>query len=107
MFGKFFDVHEVDEFAGLVVIDVQTLLSPALSIDNSARATKRLEQVTERVARRAASLVGASTLNFYQKAKLGVLLEEKLEAAGYPIRFNKQLSAEVVEIVALAATHRR
>jgi hypothetical protein len=107
MFGRFFDIHEVDDFAGLVVVDVKTLLAPASSIDESARTAQRLEQITERIRRRAASLVGTSTLNFFQKAKLGVLLEEKLEAAGYPTPFNKQLSAEVVEIVALAATQRR
>ncbi len=107
MFGRFFDASEVDNFASLIVVEVKKLLSPATAINCPELTAKHRDQFIASVRRRATSLVNATKLNFFQKAKLGVLLGEKLEAAGYPPAFSKQLSTEVVEIVAFAATQKR
>ena len=107
MFGKFFDTAPVDTFAAWVAKEMLLALPPD-RVDGEAKQTvKHREQVRERIRRHADNLARTTPLNVYQKAKLGIRLEEVLVAAGYPKAFSKPFAYEVVTFVAQASSTRR
>ena len=107
MFGKFFDTSAIDAFVQSVVDDLTKLIPPAQMDGASKQVRKRREQADERIRRQAATLATTTPLNVYQKAKLGVRLQEALEAAGYADDFSKPFAYEVVSMVATAASQKR
>lgn len=100
MFAKFFDTTPVNTFTDQIVKELVKALPPARIGDESRRAAKQRDQMDERLRRQVDLLARSARLNIYQKAKIGSMLQDALEAAGYPAEFSKVLSYEVVKRVA-------
>jgi hypothetical protein len=107
MFGKFFDTTPVDAFAAWVAKEMLQALPPERIDGEEKQTVKRREQAQERIRRHAENLASTTPLNVYQKAKLGIRVEEALVAAGYAKAFSKPFAYEVMSLVAQAASKRR
>lgn len=103
MLGKFFDTTAIDAFTARVVTQLVKVLPPANCASDSKWAQSGREKAYRHIRRHVDSLVKSSPLNFYQKAKLGLRLQDSLEAAGYPSSFAKPFAYELVSQVAAAA----
>lgn len=103
---KFFDTRPVDAFATLISVEVVKLLPPKLIEGGSKSADKKRGQLEERLRRQVERLLVDTTLNIYQKAKLGTVLQEKLRGQGYPEDFARAFSSDMVRLVALTASRR-
>lgn len=102
MLARFFDTSAIDQFATAVTEDVRGLLPAADCLSDSKAARKARSAADQRLRVRVQAFVGSTRLNVYQKAKLGLRLQEALEEAGYPEDFSKRLSYDVVSQVAAA-----
>lgn len=100
MFVKFFDTTPVKIFTDHIVKELVKALPPARIGDESRRAAKQRDQMDDRLRRQVDQLARSARLNIYQKAKIGSMLQDAMEAAGYPAEFSKVLSYEVVKRVA-------
>jgi len=103
MLKQFFDTSAIDAFAAVVVADLLKTLPPAQCDSASKKAQKGREQAQERIRRSVDGFAVKSRLNVYQKAKLGLRLQDGLEAAGYPSTFAKPFAYDVVSQVAAKA----
>jgi hypothetical protein len=102
MLGRFFDTSAIDQFAAAVADDVRRSLPPADCNTDSKAARKARAAAEARVRTRVQAFAGSTRLNVYQKAKLGLRLQDALSLAGYPDDFAKRLSYDVVSQVAAA-----
>ena len=100
MFGSFFDTSAIDAFAREVAAELAKTLPPALCESDSKAARKGREQADGRLQRHINTLLATKRLNVYQKAQLGLRLQDALEAAGYASGFAKRFAYEVVAQVA-------
>jgi hypothetical protein len=103
MFGRFFDTSAIDQFAASVVGDLHKALPVELCESESKAARKARDAAQDRVRRHVGTFSATVKLNIYQKAKLGIRLQEALESAGYPAGFAKAFSYDVVSQVAQGA----
>lgn len=106
MFGRFFDTSVVDGFVQTVVGELTRAIPPNRMAAASKQDRKQRERLDERIRRQAETLATTHRLNVYQKAKLGVRLQQALEQAGYGADFCKPFAYEVVSMVATAATRK-
>ena len=102
MFGKFLDTSVLDPFVAQIVKELSASMPPARLDTASRQASKRRDELDERVRRMTERFAGSTRLNIYQKARLGTLLSDALQAAGYPREFSDTFSRGVVSMVALA-----
>jgi hypothetical protein len=105
MFKKFFDTTTVATFSDQVVAELMRRLPPAEAERASKGDGKSKDRFETLLEQRVASLA-ASSLNVYQKARLGTILQDRLEAAGYPRDFSERLARDMVRRVAIAAATR-
>lgn len=98
----YFDTTPVEAIASQVVADLLKGLPPEGCEIDSKKAQKDREQAHRRIHRHVESLMAKTPLNIYQKAKLGLHLQDALEAAGYPTGFAKPFAHDVVSHVARA-----
>lgn len=101
MFGRFFDTTEIQTLAQEIALELSRILPPAEAGSRTCKTEDRLGKHDLKVARRIAELTARGGLNFYKKAKLGSLVQEALDEAGYPAEFSKRY---VMDLVSLAAT---
>src|SRR4051812_15797376 len=106
MLKAFFDTRPVDDFATQISAEVFKALPPGLVQGDSKGALRKREQLDERLRRKIERLVATHSLNFYQKAKLGTALQDKLEQKGYAAAFARSFSSDTVKLVALVASRR-
>jgi hypothetical protein len=107
MFGRFFDTSAIDQFAATVSGDLRKVLSVELCESDAKAARKARDAAQQRIRRHVDSFATTVRLNIYQKAKLGIRLQEALEAAGYPASFSKTFAYDVVAQVAQSAAGAR
>ena len=107
MLKSFFDTSAVAAFARQVVTDLSRSIPPERVGDASSRMDKRRAQLDTLIRRRADALAASASLNFYQKAKLGTLLQAAFAEAGYPETFGKPFAYAVVKLVAVASSQSR
>jgi len=107
MFGRFFDTAAIDQFAASVAADLRKTLPVELCQSDSKAARKARDAAQERVRRHVGTFAATVRLNIYQKAKLGIRLQEALESVGYPADFAKAFAYDVVSQVAQVAAGAR
>ena len=107
MFLRFFDTSAIDQFAGTIADALRNDLPAALCEADSKAARRARETAQQRVDRHVQSFAVSIRLNVYQKAKLGLRLQEALERAGYPEAFSRRFAYDVVSQVARLAASRR
>lgn len=106
MFGRFFDTTAIDEFAGTIADALRSDLPVSLCEADGKAARRAREAAQQRVDRHVQGFAGSTRLNVYQKAKLGLRLQEALTGAGYPADFAKRFAYDVVSQVAREAASR-
>jgi len=107
MFGRFFDTSAIDPFAASVAADLRKALPVELCESDAKAARKARDAAQDRIRRHVDAFAASVRLNFYQKAKLGIRLQEALESAGYPAGFAKAFAYDVVSQVAQRAAGTR
>lgn len=102
MFRSFFDTSAIDSLTDWIVKELAKSL-PAGQIDTDSKHTQDKLAHLERRIRGHLKDVQLTRLNVYQKAKLGVRLQERMEAAGYAKAFYGPFSYNVVRLITLAS----
>lgn len=107
MFGRFFDTSTISRFAADLVADLRKDLPVELCEADSKAARRARDAAQARTRRHVEAFAVSHSLNLYQKAKLGIVLQGALEGAGYPATFAKAYGYDVVSQVAQAAAARQ
>ena len=102
MVFKFFDTTAVDAFAVKMARELVKHAPPSGGAQDARKAAKKRSELDARIAKQVQLFVQTTPLNFYQKAKVGMRLQDELDAAGYDPEVSKALSYEVAKLVALA-----
>jgi len=95
LFG-FFDTKMVDSLAAWVAKELPKEIPAVRCEYGSEFTTKRLAKFEIRLRSRIASQKDFLSLNFYQKAKLGLSLQKELSEAGFDEKFYRKYSYELV-----------
>ncbi|HWI14398.1 MAG TPA: hypothetical protein VNT02_09095 [Burkholderiales bacterium] len=105
MLRRYFDTSVIDSLTDWIVKELAKSL-PSGQIDIDSRQTQDKLAHLERRIRGHLKDVQLARLNLYQKAKLGVRLQDRLEAAGYAKAFYGPFSYNVVRLITLASGQR-
>ena len=100
MLRRFFSTSSVDQLSEAIVAEMRQALKPELCEVNSRAADKGRAAALQQVNRQVQQFAASHRLNVYQKAQLGIRLQEALEAAGYTAAFSKRLCFDVVSSLA-------
>jgi hypothetical protein len=100
MIWKFFDTSCVNDLTKRVVTEIRKFYPPKPAADEAASARERT-RIIEHLRRQAPQWTLKSRMNIYQKAKLGVQVEDALIEAGYAPLLSKAVAQDLVELVAL------
>lgn len=103
MIWKFFDTSPVNELTKRVVGDIRKYHPPKPAADESASARERT-RIVDHLRRQAPHWALKNRMNIYQKARLGIQVEDALIDAGYSPLLSKSVAQDLVELVALVAT---
>jgi len=107
MFGDWFKVKEVDEFADSIVADLVKRLPPSGVELPGKKAAEKLRRTHDVIFRRIEIFGRAHRLNIYKKARLGNRVKWALAEAGYPSGFVDTLTIELLTVVTYAARTRK
>jgi hypothetical protein len=107
MFGDWFNVKEVDEFAESIIADLVKRIPPAkieAKVDVAGKkAVAKLRKAHDSIFKRVEVFARTHTLNIYKKARLGNRIKWALNEAGYPSGFVDTLTMELLTVVTFAA----
>jgi hypothetical protein len=107
MFGDWFNVKEVDEFADSIIADLVKRIPPAkieTKVDVAGKkAVEKLRKAHDSIFKRVEVFARAHSLNIYKKARLGNRIKWALTEAGYPSGFVDTLTMELLTVVTFAA----
>ena len=106
MFGDWFNVKEVDEFADSIISDLIKRLPPTGVEGPPKKAAERLRKTHGVVFRRIEDFARANSLNLYKRARLGNRIKWGLGEAGYPPDFVETVTIELLEVVTLSPRKR-
>jgi hypothetical protein len=95
MFGRYFDVTEVNEFADWIVSEVKRSL-PAGYAPGVKDIGERAEKLNQSISKRTSDFSRGSKLNIYKKARLAARVREGMSAHGYPDAFVKSFSIDLL-----------
>jgi hypothetical protein len=110
MFGDWFNVKEVDEFADSIVADLVKRIPPA-KVEAQQHATgkkaaEKLRKAHDAIFKRIEVFARTHSLNVYKKARLGNRIKWALAEAGYPSALVDTLTVEILTVVAHASRAR-
>jgi hypothetical protein len=107
MFGDWFNVKEVDEFADSIVADLVKRIPPAkidLKVDEAGKkAVEKLRKAHDSIFKRVEVFARSHALNVYKKAHMGNRIKWALNEAGYPSGFVDTLTMELLTVVTFAS----
>ena len=106
MFGDWFNVKEVDEFADSIIADLAQRIPPSKMEPSGKKAAEKLRKAHDAIFRRIETFARAQGLNIYKKARLGNRVRWALAEAGYPPDFVEALTFELLTVVTLASRGR-
>ena len=107
MFGGWFNVKEVDEFADSIIADLVKRIPPArieAQVDATGKkAAEKLRKAHDAIFKRIEVFARTHGLNIYKKARLGNRIKWALKEAGYPSGFVDTLTVELLTVVTYAS----
>ncbi len=110
MFGDWFNVKEVDEFAESIIADLVKRVPPAkveaqvqAQAAGKKKATGKLRKAHAAIFKRIEDFGRTHDLNVYKKARLGNRIKWALAEAGYPPGFIDTLTVEILTVVTHAS----
>lgn len=110
MFGDWFNVKEVDEFADSIIADLVKRIPPAkVEAQEHAigkKAAEKLRKAHDAIFKRIEVFARTHGLNVYKKARLGNRIKWALAEAGYPPGFVDTLTVEILTVVTHASQGR-
>lgn len=107
MFGKFFDLSQVDSFVVFIVRELQKSLPPQGLKTPIKQTDKMIAKADDKIRYHATQFAIKHPLNIYQKAKIGPRLQEALQDVGYSENFSKDFAYDIVRLVAINSTRLR
>jgi len=107
MFGDWFKVKEVDEFADSIVADLVKRFPPSQVESPGKKAAEKLRKTHDAIFRRIEIFGRTYSLNIYKKARLGNRVKWALAEAGYPSGFVDTLTIELLTVVTYASRARK
>jgi len=96
MFGDWFKVKEVDEFADSIVADLVKRFPPSQVESPGKKAAEKLRKTHDAIFRRIEIFGRTYSLNIYKKARLAARVREGMSALGYPEPFVKSFSFDLL-----------
>jgi len=111
MFGGWFNVNEVDEFADSIIADLVKRMPPSkleARLDvTGKKAVEKLRKAHDAIFKRIETFAGSHVLNIYKKARLANRIKWSLTEAGYPFGFVDTLTVQLLNVVTYASLARK
>jgi len=93
---KFFDTHDLEEFAASLAADLGRRFPPASEARTDKGAQRQIKGIVEGLAERATRYHQQNRLGVYRKAKLGSVFKWKLKELGYSADFAEIATKEII-----------